>query len=176
MPADRRGRPSAVFIPSGTLTEAKGRGISTEVELKLVASAADLPELKRALVEMTPVSGSSQSRLISTYYDTPDLALKHRGLSLRVREQDGRFIQTVKEGDPDGGDLLTRGEWEDELAESRPDPHAAQSGAHLPDGSGYWQRIVMRWKNDTGSFPMVTACSLPDGRKRGAGPANKRQP
>jgi inorganic triphosphatase YgiF len=134
MPADRRGRRSAVFNPSGTLTEAKGRGISTEVELKLVASAADLPELKRALVEMTPVSGSSQSRLISTYYDTPDLALKHRGLSLRVREQDGRFIQTVKEGDPGGGDLLTRGEWEDELAESRPDPLAAQSGAHLPDG------------------------------------------
>ena len=80
MPADRRRRRSAVFLPSGTLTEAKGRGISTEVELKLVASAADLPELKRALVEMTPVSGSSQSRLISTYYDTPDLALKHEGL------------------------------------------------------------------------------------------------
>jgi inorganic triphosphatase YgiF len=114
--------------------DVKGRGISTEVELKLAASAADLPELKRALVEMTPVSGSAQSHLISTYYDTPDLVLKHRGLSLRVREQDGRFIQTVKEGDPGGGDLLTRGEWEDELAESRPDPHAAQSGAHLPDG------------------------------------------
>jgi triphosphatase len=116
------------------LTEAKGRGISTEVELKLAASAADLPELKKALVEMAPVSGSSQSRLISTYYDTPDLALKRRGLSLRVREQGGRFTQTVKEGDPGSGDLLTRGEWEDELAESRPDPHAAQSAAHLPDG------------------------------------------
>jgi inorganic triphosphatase YgiF len=110
------------------------RCISTEVELKLAASAADLPELKRALVEMSPSSAGSDSRLISTYYDTPDLALKRRRVSLRVREQDGRFIQTVKTGDPCGGDVLTRGEWEDELAESGPDPGAAQSGGHLPDG------------------------------------------
>jgi triphosphatase len=108
--------------------------MSTEVELKLAASPADLPELRRALVEMAPASAGSDSRLVSTYYDTPDLALKRRGLSLRVREQGGRFIQTVKGGDPGGGDLLTRGEWEDELDKSCPDPHAAQSGEHLPDG------------------------------------------
>src|SRR5215472_830919 len=108
--------------------------ISTEVELKLAASTADLPELKRALVEMAPTSTGAQSRLISTYYDTPNLALKRQGLTLRVREQGDRFIQTVKAGDPGGGDLLTRGEWEDELAESRPDPQAAQSGEHLPEG------------------------------------------
>jgi len=83
---------------------------------------------------MAPASASSDSRLISTYYDTPDLALKRRGVSLRVREQGGRFIQTVKTGNPSSGDVLTRGEWEDELAESCPDPHAAQSGEHLPDG------------------------------------------
>jgi inorganic triphosphatase YgiF len=110
------------------------RSISTEVELKLAASAADLPELKRALVEMAPTSAGSHSRLISTYYDTPDLALKRQGLSLRVREQSGRFTQTVKSEDLAGGDLLTRGEWEDELAKSCPDPDAAQSGEHLPDG------------------------------------------
>ena len=102
--------------------------ISTEVELKLAAAAADLPELKRALVDMAPESASTDARLISTYYDTPDLALKRRGLSLRVREQSGRFIQTVKSGDLAGGDFLTRGEWEDELAESSPDPDATQSG------------------------------------------------
>ncbi len=93
-----------------------------------------MPELKRALVDMAPESDSSRCRLISTYYDTPDLALKRRGMTLRVREQGGRFIQTVKAADPTVGDLLTRGEWEDELAESRPDPHAAQSGGHLPEG------------------------------------------
>lgn len=83
---------------------------------------------------MAPASAGSPSRLISTYYDTPDLALKRQGLSLRVREQSGRFIQTVKSGDLAGGDFLTRGEWEDELTESCPDPDAALSGEHLPDG------------------------------------------
>jgi inorganic triphosphatase YgiF len=83
---------------------------------------------------MVPAPSSSHLRLISTYYDTPDLALRRRGLSLRVRAQDGRFIQTVKTGDPGGSDLLTRGEWEDELAEGSPDLHAAQTREHLPDG------------------------------------------
>ena len=110
------------------------RCISTEVELKLAAPAADVPELKRALLKMTPAAAGVASRLITTYYDTPDLALKRQGLSLRVREQSGRFIQTVKTADPSGADVLKRGEWEDELAEGCPDPHAAQSGEHLPDG------------------------------------------
>ncbi len=78
---------------------------------------------------------SAQERLISTYYDTPDSALKERGLTLRVRDQGGHFTQTVKEGDLASGDLLSRGEWEDAVTESRPDPDAAQSGLRLPDGA-----------------------------------------
>ena len=78
---------------------------------------------------------SAQQRLISTYYDTPGLALKQRGLTLRVRDQGGHFLQTVKEGDLASGDLLSRGEWEDAVAESRPDPEAAQSGPRLPEGA-----------------------------------------
>jgi inorganic triphosphatase YgiF len=82
---------------------------------------------------MAPGSASSQERLISTYYDTPDLALKHRGLTLRIREQAGRFIQTVKAGDLGGANILARGEWEDALSDNRPDPEAVQSGAQLPE-------------------------------------------
>jgi triphosphatase len=78
---------------------------------------------------------STQERLISTYYDTPDSALKQRGLTLRVRDQGGNFLQTVKAGDLASGDLLSRGEWEDAVAESRPDPDAAQSGPRLPKGA-----------------------------------------
>src|SRR5215472_17443988 len=111
-----------------------GGSISTEVELKLAAPAADVPELKRAFVKMTPAAAGVPSRLISTYYDTPDLALKRHGVSLRVREQGGRFIQTVKTTDPSGADIMKRGEWEDEVAEGHPDPQAAQSGEHLPQG------------------------------------------
>ena len=78
---------------------------------------------------------STQERLISTYYDTPDAALRQRGLTLRVRDQGGHFLQTVKEGDLASGDFLSRGEWEDAVAESRPDPDAAQSGPRLPEGA-----------------------------------------
>jgi triphosphatase len=84
---------------------------------------------------MAMARDSTQERLISTYYDTPDSALKQRGLTLRVRDQGGHFLQTVKEGDPASGDLLSRGEWEDAVAESRPDPEAAQSGPRLPEGA-----------------------------------------
>jgi len=80
---------------------------------------------------MAPVSG--QKRLISTYYDTPEATLKERGLTLRVRDQDGHFIQTVKTGEFAEGDLLSRGEWEDAVPENRPDPIAAQSGPRLPE-------------------------------------------
>ncbi len=108
--------------------------ISTEVELKLAARSDDLPGVKRALMAMARVS--TQQRLTSTYYDTPDSALKQRGLTLRVRDQGGgHFLQTVKEGDLASGDLLSRGEWEDAVAESRPDPGAAQSGPRLPEGA-----------------------------------------
>jgi triphosphatase len=84
-------------------------------------------------MEMARVS--AQERLISTYYDTPDSALKQRGLTLRVRDRGGHFLQTVKEGDLASGDLLSRGEWEDPVAESRPDPDATQSGSRLPEGA-----------------------------------------
>ena len=110
--------------------------MSTEIELKLAARPADLPELKRALAAMTPGSVSSQENLISTYYDTPTLGLHKRGLSLRVREQAGRLIQTVKAEDARAAGLLSRGEWEDTLVENRPDPDAPRSGSHLPQGSG----------------------------------------
>ena len=81
---------------------------------------------------MTAVS--ARERLISTYYDTPNGALKERGLTLRVREQDGQYTQTVKAEDPTQG-ILSRGEWEDALADDQPDPSAQRSGPHLPENT-----------------------------------------
>jgi triphosphatase len=83
---------------------------------------------------MRPGSARSQERLISTYYDTPDLALKQQAMTLRVRERGGQFIQTVKTGDLGAGGILSRGEWEDRLVDHRPDPAAERSGPHLPQG------------------------------------------
>jgi triphosphatase len=97
--------------------------------LKLAASAPDLPELRRVLLDLAPGPACSRSSLTTIYYDTADRALRRRGLSLRVRESAGRFVQTVK---ADGTDVLTRGEWEDEIAGAEPDFHAPHSGGRLP--------------------------------------------
>jgi triphosphatase len=118
------------------LRNSKGEvAIATEVELKLFAPPANLPQLKHALIEMAPGSISSQERLLSTYYDSQDLDLERRGLTLRVREQGGRFIQTVKASELAGGNILSRGEWEDPLTGDRFDPDAPHSGAQLPQES-----------------------------------------
>jgi triphosphatase len=115
-------------------TRSREGTISIEVELKLAAETAALPELKRALAAIAPGAVTVRRTLVSTYFDTPDLALKQAGASLRVREDQGHFVQTLKAADPGGANLLGRGEWEDPVAENRPDPQAPCSGARLPEG------------------------------------------
>ena len=116
----------------------RGPLIPVEIELKLAAEPANLVALTAALKAMAAAGNSGgpgavrHQHLLSTYFDTADLALRRQGASLRVRDADGRLIQTLKT--TDGGDLLARGEWEDEVTENRPDPLATQSGAQLPEG------------------------------------------
>ncbi len=93
----------------------------SEIELKLEARPEDLGRLKahRLLAGLGPAR-----TLVSTYYDTPDLKLRKAGLSLRVRSDGTRRVQTVKTGG-DGGGLLKRGEWEAEVTGPAPDLAAA---------------------------------------------------
>ena len=71
------------------------------------------------------------ARLVNTYYDTGDRRLRQRGLVLRVRERNGRFVQTVKsDSQPDAG-VLARGEWEDAIPGPKPSSAAPESGRFL---------------------------------------------
>ncbi len=81
----------------------------------------------------SPVTGlrTARRRLVSTYYDTPDHVLAHRGSTLRVRRLGRQFIQTVKATHPPGAGGISRGEWEDRIRSERPDPHAEQTGPFL---------------------------------------------
>jgi len=128
----RRGAPRRSPRGRSSRTEAS---IATEIELKLAARPRDLPALTRALEARAAAGeGSRPARLISTYFDTSDHALARRGLALRVRECDGRFIQTVKSHNRNGAGAFARGEWEDPIGDARPDPQAAASGRFLgPD-------------------------------------------
>lgn len=55
-------------------------------------------------------------RLISTYYDTPDQYLMMKGLGLRLRNNGGKWLQTVKTSGKAENGLHQRQEWEYELA------------------------------------------------------------
>jgi inorganic triphosphatase YgiF len=105
--------------------------ISTETELKLATRPEHLPAL-RQLIEARAGSPSEETRLIATYFDTPDGVLAWQNLTLRVREEAGRFIQTVKSGDGSKGAALVRGEWEDPVPGGWPDPAAPQTGRFIP--------------------------------------------
>jgi len=101
--------------------------------LKLAVVSADLAAVSRALAALAPRYAPVRRVLVTTYFDTPDFALQQTGSTLRVRDDGGRFLQTLKTAVGDGGDLLTRGEWEDPVAENRPDPQAPSSGSQLPE-------------------------------------------
>jgi inorganic triphosphatase YgiF len=84
--------------------------------------------------------GPSRSKLVSTYYDSAERALARHNLTLRVRKAGTRYVQTVKSAGGsargNGGSMLGRGEWEDEVAGDRPDLAAAQTGRLVPSEIG----------------------------------------
>jgi triphosphatase len=105
-----------------------------EIELKLAAEPQSLPQLKRALRKMSGHPREARARLQSIYYDTPDLALRQRNMTLRVRKQDRKLLQTIKSGELDGADALARHEWEDPVDRPEPDPRAPHAIGKLPAG------------------------------------------
>ncbi len=89
-----------------------------EIELKFAIRPADL----RRLIRHPMLVGRKAKRqaLVSTYFDTPDLALHRRSLTLRVRKIGRRYVQTVKADDGLSIGGLNRPEWETPLAGSLP--------------------------------------------------------
>ena len=85
------------------------------------------------LLTMPTVKSEVRSKLVSTYYDKPTLALHRERLSLRVRKQGSEFVQTVKAENPTQADILERKEWEDQIPSKRPVLDAPKTGKRLPD-------------------------------------------
>jgi triphosphatase len=93
--------------------------IPTETELKLVCTPAALRKLTGSTVlDAHAVGEPATDELAATYFDTPDDRLARRRLSLRVRRNGQRRIQTLKAG---GASLDSRGEWEVEISGDEPD-------------------------------------------------------
>lgn len=99
--------------------------------LKLLVAAADLAKAQATLAAMAGRPRSVRATLTTTYYDTPDQALRRNDLILRVRKHGRRFVQTVRAIDRAGHEMQAGEEWEDAIAGAHPDLAAPESGGHL---------------------------------------------
>jgi triphosphatase len=103
-------------VPIGPRSEMKD-----EVELKLLAPAGMLDQLREAPVITRRARNAGVARRLETvYFDTPDRILHSHGLSLRVRRSGKKYVQTLKRG-PVHGRPFTRGEWESPVDGVTPD-------------------------------------------------------
>lgn len=83
--------------------------MANETELKLALDTHDLPRLLSHPLLAEP--GAPQ-RLLNTYFDTPDLALKARRMAVRERLAGEQWLLTVKTAGSSTGGLSRRQEWE----------------------------------------------------------------
>jgi triphosphatase len=113
---------------SGNLTVPGNTLDPREIELKLEIDPADLARLHAHPLFATD---GTQRTLSSTYYDTSDFVLRKAGVSLRVRESDGRFVQTIKSPNGHAG-LFNRSEWKQEVKGRNFDLIAARDTALEP--------------------------------------------
>ena len=102
-----------------------------EIELKLKLSPAHMTVLKRhpLLAENRLVKPRTAS-LVSIYWDTPDLALAAHGVTVRVRADGRKRIQTVKTAGDRSAALHSRQEWEWPILSDHPNTHLLAS-THL---------------------------------------------
>lgn len=81
----------------------------SEIELKLAIA----PGAGDALADSGMLPGAPLRRMQrAVYFDTPDHLLAAHGVSLRIRETDGKRIQTTKHAPARAAGLFDRGEWE----------------------------------------------------------------
>jgi inorganic triphosphatase YgiF len=93
-----------------------------EFEIKLEIPAQTISKVMRLPWLWELASGELKpSRLQSIYYDTPNLALRDRGVTLRVRRAGATCVQTVKTAVNGAALPIERDEWEEEIAGEEPD-------------------------------------------------------
>lgn len=92
-----------------------------ETELKATLEPEQLERIKGLPAIKRRAFGRTRTKtLATTYFDTPDHALRRQGLSLRVRKIGGAYVQCVKQADKRLGGMLVRTEWEGPVPDENP--------------------------------------------------------
>lgn len=102
-----------------------------EVELKLTTDPKSLAKLLSVALKLEGADKKSRktARIVSTYFDTEDRRMRRRGLTLRVRQKNGKRVQTVKSEGSSASGMFARQEWTTPLAGKTPDLSAVTSHA-----------------------------------------------
>lgn len=93
-----------------------------EIEIKLTTSPKNLEKLLSFVKNLDSADRKSRktNRIVSTYYDTEDLRLRRRDLTLRVRQKAGKREQTVKSTGTSEAGMFARQEWTVPLEGKKP--------------------------------------------------------
>ncbi|WP_230532670.1 CYTH and CHAD domain-containing protein [Microvirga roseola] len=102
--SDPKGRPKRTLSPNER---------PREIELKLEIASGEADALLAHPVLVEARSKNSQGgALHAVYFDTDDHALRRKGISLRIRRENGKSVQTIKAEGSHRGVAMDRGEWE----------------------------------------------------------------
>lgn len=88
-----------------------------EFELKFAVAADDVEALAAHPLLAAAPAPHPPTRLNATYFDTPERGLRARNISLRVRDDGTRRVQTLKQAT---ASVVDRGEWEAEAEAATP--------------------------------------------------------
>lgn len=94
--------------------------MSREIEFKLSIAPEHAVGFWRKLAARFPELRPATRTLFTAYYDTPEAHLMKNGVALRLRRENGRWIQTVKSSGGASGGLHQRSEHETEVAAQLP--------------------------------------------------------
>ncbi|HAT31113.1 MAG TPA: inorganic triphosphatase [Janthinobacterium sp.] len=140
-----------------------------ETELKLLLPPDEAAALARhPLWQRYASSQPYRVDVTSHCYDTPELDIKRHGASLRVREADQQFFQSLKGGDGGAAGLTSRGEWGGPVAGPELDLPALRG---MLGHNTRWNRLLrkrtvkrrLRPVFDTRISRTIWALRLPDG-------------
>lgn len=90
-----------------------------EIELKFVTTPELIKTHLASLSQVLDIQHWGKKTLVNQYFDTSDQALNQHRIALRIRQVDGRFIQTLKTKGHSVAGLHQRGEWEWDVPEDR---------------------------------------------------------